>query len=643
MAKKREIKVGLIFDDKGAVTAIRTAENELLDLKKAANETEEATKGLSNRMKLGLAAALVGVASAARSGIRVLKESTELAKTQEIAERKLEQALRNTGDASKESAEKLKALASETQRATNFSDEMIVTAQAMLLSFGEVSGAEGAALLTPRLADVAAGVQKVKGEAVDLNTIAAALGKSVSGGAGSLKEYGISLTTVQEEAFNSLEGLEKVRLLTEILDSNFAGLAAATQDAGIQMSNAVGDIKESLGKALRPEIESLQRDLTAFLQDERTIAFAEKIGGAIVSIGRGIIRFFQYSIPISINRLNAFLGNATADLVEIAGKAAFAILNPIDAARNLALGIGLGNSFSGLTGTLRSGAAASSAQVDALLNQELEQSAERIKQQTFASQNFSVAGAVSSTTGGGGSGGGRKSPRVEFRKAEAAELAQTEKKLADDIGAAVIAQSEARINAVAAQIDAEKALKAAQEETAISAIAQRDASITSFADVARAAAEAARSIIQAQLAQLIAGSLPKLPFPANLVVWPIAAAASNLLVNTLIPQFATGVTGFGGGLALVGERGPELVNLPSQSNVITNENTERLLQSINGTVSGSNDFGGAVMQLAESNQRAFIELGDRIEQMQVQIDYFGLTDGLNRHNKKQRFLGNTAR
>lgn len=43
------------------------------------------------------------------------------------------------------------------------------------------------------------------------------------------------------------------------------------------------------------------------------------------------------------------------------------------------------------------------------------------------------------------------------------------------------------------------------------------------------------------------------------------------------PAFATGVTNFEGGMALVGERGRELVNLPKGSNVITNENTESLL------------------------------------------------------------------
>lgn len=42
------------------------------------------------------------------------------------------------------------------------------------------------------------------------------------------------------------------------------------------------------------------------------------------------------------------------------------------------------------------------------------------------------------------------------------------------------------------------------------------------------------------------------------------------------PAFAEGVTNFSGGVALVGERGPELVTLPGGSNVITNDNFSRM-------------------------------------------------------------------
>lgn len=44
----------------------------------------------------------------------------------------------------------------------------------------------------------------------------------------------------------------------------------------------------------------------------------------------------------------------------------------------------------------------------------------------------------------------------------------------------------------------------------------------------------------------------------------------------LFPELADGITNFSGGMALVGENGPELVSLPTGSNVITNENSTML-------------------------------------------------------------------
>ncbi len=49
--------------------------------------------------------------------------------------------------------------------------------------------------------------------------------------------------------------------------------------------------------------------------------------------------------------------------------------------------------------------------------------------------------------------------------------------------------------------------------------------------------------------------------------------------GTGIPQFATGIQNFRGGLALVGEKGPELVNLPSGSSVYSNRQSQGMLSS----------------------------------------------------------------
>lgn len=54
------------------------------------------------------------------------------------------------------------------------------------------------------------------------------------------------------------------------------------------------------------------------------------------------------------------------------------------------------------------------------------------------------------------------------------------------------------------------------------------------------------------------------------VIAGVALIALGTVIQNSLPKFANGVTNFGGGMALVGERGPEIVRLPSGSDVIPN-------------------------------------------------------------------------
>lgn len=72
----------------------------------------------------------------------------------------------------------------------------------------------------------------------------------------------------------------------------------------------------------------------------------------------------------------------------------------------------------------------------------------------------------------------------------------------------------------------------------------------------------------------------KLPF--NIPKFSIKLGPKSFSVGgqRLIPRFAKGVTGFGGGSALVGEVGPELVTMGRGANVITNENLVKFMQQV---------------------------------------------------------------
>lgn len=58
--------------------------------------------------------------------------------------------------------------------------------------------------------------------------------------------------------------------------------------------------------------------------------------------------------------------------------------------------------------------------------------------------------------------------------------------------------------------------------------------------------------------------------------------SSSSKQSNRIPGFASGVNNFSGGLALVGERGPELVNLPTGASVMNNNRTNQVLSQNKG-------------------------------------------------------------
>lgn len=80
------------------------------------------------------------------------------------------------------------------------------------------------------------------------------------------------------------------------------------------------------------------------------------------------------------------------------------------------------------------------------------------------------------------------------------------------------------------------------------------------------AASIANAITGATGAAAVAGPLAPAVLPATIATM----VGSTIAAFAAIPAFAEGVTNFGGGTALVGELGPELVNLPRGSDVIPN-------------------------------------------------------------------------
>ncbi len=122
-----------------------------------------------------------------------------------------------------------------------------------------------------------------------------------------------------------------------------------------------------------------------------------------------------------------------------------------------------------------------------------------------------------------------------------------------------------------------------------------------------ASAKDALSGLLSQFAQLLAQS----------AFTGLFGGSGGLLSGLGIPGFATGTSFAPGGMALVGERGPELVNLPRGSQVINANRTEQML-SAGGVVNNWNiDARGAQAGVGEEIRRALEGYGPTIDRRAV--------------------------
>jgi hypothetical protein len=91
----------------------------------------------------------------------------------------------------------------------------------------------------------------------------------------------------------------------------------------------------------------------------------------------------------------------------------------------------------------------------------------------------------------------------------------------------------------------------------------------------------------------------------------IGSGVSSALHAIHVPGFASGVQNFAGGLAMVGERGPELVQLPQGSNVIPNaqlQGMSNISTTINGDINiASNVDAEGFLKRLTSNQELAIK------------------------------------
>jgi len=223
---------------------------------KAARSVGRVDKGLGKLAKsaAGVAAGFFG----ARMLIQGFQNVVELTKQQVLAEAQLNAVLKSTKNVAGLTAKELVNMASALQKQTRFGDEAIMTAQSLMLTFTKV-GKD----VFPAAIETVMNMSEAMGQ--DMKQSVIQVGKALNDpimGVTALRRVGVQLSEEQEQSVRDFMAVNDVASAQKIilgeLETQFGGVAKAAGStmAGSleQMSNAVGDAQQALGRQLAPVI-----------------------------------------------------------------------------------------------------------------------------------------------------------------------------------------------------------------------------------------------------------------------------------------------------------------------------------------------------------------------------------------------------
>jgi len=216
------------------------------------------------------AAAITAAAMVVKKLIKVAGELEAAFAVQEMAEAKLNAALRATSYQVGITHREMMRMAQDMQRRTLFGDEQAANAMALMVTFKEIGGE-----IFPQAMEAAADMAAMLG--TDLNSAVMQLGKALNDpvtGLTALRRSGISFTQAQQDTIKALvesgRAAEAQRIILAELESQVGGTAEAmartASGAAVQLKNAMGDLKESFGRLISESLEPSRRSWTLWVE-----------------------------------------------------------------------------------------------------------------------------------------------------------------------------------------------------------------------------------------------------------------------------------------------------------------------------------------------------------------------------------------
>lgn len=283
----------------------KTAPSALVRMEAATRQVEKPTQQLGLSVKTLVASYLTGQAiwsaatSAFRSLVGVVTDSLKEYAAAEAAQKKLTVALNNQGQAAPEVGRQFSKMASEFQRTTVYSDDLIVEMQALLVQVGGVMPSQMKRAL-------AASTDLASGLGIDLRAATMLVGKAFAGETGSLSRYGI---IIDQTALKS-KGVEAV---LDSINSKFGGQARGEIDTYNgrlqQLTNTWDNFLESMGRAIAedPILKAFLSNASSYMQ-----SFAAQTEDAEATFSRFIVGAATGRSPVALQLLDIADASARA-------------------------------------------------------------------------------------------------------------------------------------------------------------------------------------------------------------------------------------------------------------------------------------------------------------------------------------------
>jgi hypothetical protein len=305
-----------------------------LDVKPFEKKLASATKGgekdlLTGLNNLGRQAAFgfgLGFAGFKLQGL--FRDTISEARDAEHATKLTEAVLRSTGGAANVTAGQVDKLANSLSKVAGVDDELISNGERVLLTFTRVRNEAGKGNdIFDRGVKAALDMSVAMG--TDLQSSIVAVGKALqepATGALALSRNGSlmrsDLKRLQEMMKDGTPLIEQQRFVLEALAKQYGGAAAAGADAGAKLDTSLKNLKESVGTALLPEVDALDKGV-GFLADgftalpgpmQVTVATLATVGTAAVA---GTIALNKLSQALEGTALASAASKAEGKLVDL--------------------------------------------------------------------------------------------------------------------------------------------------------------------------------------------------------------------------------------------------------------------------------------------------------------------------------------